>query len=56
MLRYLPNPPNRDSLRGLEGAAAVQYFAGLRHLILPGVPDDLRSDHRGDARRGGPGT
>lgn len=33
---------NRDSLRGLEGSAAVGYFRGLAKLLSPSVPDSLR--------------
>src|SRR5690606_35248334 len=36
----------RDSLRGLEGSAAVHYFAALRKLVGPQVSDALRSDRR----------
>ena len=42
----IPSAGDRDSLRGLEGAAAVQYFAALRKLLGPQVHDDLRSDSR----------
>lgn len=37
---------DRDSLRGLEGSAAVQYFEGLRHLLGEKVHDDLRFVNR----------
>jgi CRISPR-associated protein Cas1 len=37
---------NRDSLRGLEGTAAVHYFEGLRRLLGEQVPDELRSATR----------
>ena len=33
---------SRDSLRGHEGNASVHYFGGLRSLLGPQVPDDLR--------------
>ena len=33
---------DRDSLRGLEGSAAVGYFRGLAKLLAPSVPEDLR--------------
>ncbi len=33
---------DRDSLRGLEGSAAVGYFRGLAKLLAPSVPDSLR--------------
>jgi CRISPR-associated protein Cas1 len=32
---------NRDSLRGLEGSAAVGYFGGLARLISADVPESL---------------
>ena len=38
---------NRDSLRGLEGSAAVGYFSGLARLINPTVPESL---HYSDAK------
>lgn len=38
--------PDRDSIRGMEGAAAVQYFNGLRKLLGPQVHELLRSDSR----------
>lgn len=34
--------PDRDSLRGLEGSAAVGYFHGLAKLLAPRVPEPLR--------------
>ena len=34
--------PHRDSIRGLEGSAAVGYFRGLARLLGPDVPDPLR--------------
>lgn len=33
---------DRDSLRGLEGSAAVGYFRGLAKLLTPSVPESLR--------------
>jgi CRISPR-associated protein Cas1 len=33
---------SRDTLRGLEGSAAVGYFQGLSRLLVPSVPDALR--------------
>ena len=33
---------DRDSIRGLEGSAAVGYFRGLARLLGPGVPESLR--------------
>ncbi len=35
--------PNRDTLRGQEGAAAVHYFDGLRRLLDEQVPEALRA-------------
>lgn len=32
---------NRDSLRGVEGSAAVAYFQGLASLVAPSVPEAL---------------
>jgi CRISPR-associated protein Cas1 len=37
---------DRDALRGHEGAAAVHYFEGLRLLLGPQVPDELRWEAR----------
>jgi CRISPR-associated protein Cas1 len=37
---------DRDSLRGLEGSAAVGYFRGLGRLVGPNVPDSLRYSTR----------
>lgn len=34
--------PDRDSLRGFEGSAAVGYFRGLAKLLGPSVPESLR--------------
>jgi CRISPR-associated protein Cas1 len=46
LLQQIPEAGDRDSLRGLEGSAAVHYFAALRKLLGPQVPDSLRSDGR----------
>jgi len=46
LLAQIPTVDNRDSLRGLEGSAAVHYFASLRQLLRPQVPDELRADSR----------
>ena len=46
ILAGIPACPDRDALRGLEGSAAVYYFAALRRLLGPQVHDDLRSDGR----------
>jgi CRISPR-associated protein Cas1 len=45
-LRTCAGAGDRDSLRGHEGTAAVHYFAGLRALLGPQVPDELRSTTR----------
>ena len=45
-LHQIPEAADRDSLRGMEGMAAVHYFAALRLLLGPQVPDALRSDGR----------
>lgn len=45
-LHEIPRATERDSLRGMEGAAAVHYFAALRKLLGPQVPDALRSESR----------
>jgi CRISPR-associated protein Cas1 len=34
-LRALPEVPNLDSVRGVEGEAARQYFSGLNLLVRP---------------------
>jgi CRISPR-associated protein Cas1 len=44
ILARIPTAEDRDSLRGLEGSAAVHYFASLRNLLGPQVHDDLRSE------------
>jgi CRISP-associated protein Cas1 len=41
-LAQIPTAPDRDSLRGPEGSAAVGYFRGLARLLSPSVPDSLR--------------
>jgi CRISP-associated protein Cas1 len=46
LLADIPACPSRDSLRGLEGSAAVHYFAALRQLLGPQVHDHLRADSR----------
>jgi CRISPR-associated protein Cas1 len=45
-LEALARAPDRDSLRGHEGAAAVSYFRGLRALLSAQVPEELRSQTR----------
>jgi CRISPR-associated protein Cas1 len=41
-LASIDGAADRDSLRGLEGSAAVGYFRGLAKLLGPGVPESLR--------------
>lgn len=45
-LASLESAPNRDSLRGFEGSAAVGYFRGLDRLLSPTVPESLRYSAR----------
>jgi CRISPR-associated protein Cas1 len=45
-LRLAGTAPDRDSLRGHEGTAAVHYFEGLRALLGEQVPEELRSTTR----------
>jgi len=45
-LRKVHRAEDRDSLRGLEGAAAVQYFEGLRFLLRDEVDDEFRFERR----------
>jgi CRISPR-associated protein Cas1 len=45
-LRSAAATKDRDSLRGFEGTAAVHYFQGLRGLLGPQVPDELRAATR----------
>jgi CRISPR-associated protein Cas1 len=45
-LNGVADAADRDSLRGMEGAAAVHYFAGLRKLLGPQVAEPLHSDSR----------
>ena len=40
-LASIEQASDRDSLRGLEGSAAVGYFQGLSHLINSSVPESL---------------
>jgi CRISPR-associated protein Cas1 len=41
-LAQIEGVADRDSLRGMEGSAAVGYFRGLAKLLSPSVPDSLR--------------
>jgi len=45
-LAGIPTAPDRDSLRGQEGSAAVGYFRGLSRLLGRGVPESLRYSTR----------
>jgi CRISPR-associated protein Cas1 len=45
-LRALPNANNLDTLRGLEGEAARQYFSAMNHLIR----EDLRESFQMEGR------
>lgn len=45
-LRCVATAPDRNSLRGHEGTAAVHYFAGLRLLLGTQVPEELRAPTR----------
>jgi CRISPR-associated protein Cas1 len=40
-LAAIKTAASRDSLRGLEGSAAVGYFQGLAQLVSPSVPEPL---------------
>ena len=42
----IKDAPDRDSLRGFEGSAAVGYFQGLAQLISPTVPEPLHYSTR----------
>lgn len=45
-LRALPGAGDADTLRGLEGEAARQYFAALTHLVRMPVREAFRMDGR----------
>lgn len=45
-LRALPAAGDLDTLRGVEGEAARQYFAALNHLVRPAARADFRMDGR----------
>lgn len=45
-LRALPTAGDLDTLRGVEGEAARQYFAALNHLVRPVARDIFRMDGR----------
>lgn len=46
ILARIPDAGDADAVRGLEGAAAVSYFAGLREVLGPQVPEELRAASR----------
>ena len=46
LLARIPRAADADEVRGLEGAAAVEYFAALRSVLGPQVPEALRADGR----------
>ncbi|MCZ2342350.1 MAG: type I-MYXAN CRISPR-associated endonuclease Cas1 [Bacteroidales bacterium] len=43
LLSQIAQGTSRETLRGLEGASAVHYFAALRKLLGPQVPETLHS-------------
>ena len=45
-LRALPTAGDLDTLRGVEGEAARQYFAALNRLVRPAARDTFRMDGR----------
>jgi CRISPR-associated protein Cas1 len=45
-LRRIPAAASADTLRGLEGTAARNYFAALPELLITSTPDRLRPDGR----------
>ena len=45
-LRALPAASDPDTLRGIEGEAARQYFAALNHLVRPAAREVFRMDGR----------
>jgi len=45
-LRSVERASSLETLRGIEGSCARQYFGVLPELLLPGVPDELRPDGR----------
>ncbi|GIW83916.1 MAG: CRISPR-associated exonuclease Cas4/endonuclease Cas1 fusion [Gemmataceae bacterium] len=42
----IPHTSTLESLRGLEGAAATHYFAALRHLLAPQLPQAFHPSGR----------
>jgi CRISPR-associated protein Cas1 len=45
-LRALPSAPDLDTLRGLEGEAARQYFSGINLLVRPDLREAFFMDGR----------
>lgn len=46
LLSQIEKADDADVVRGLEGAAAAEYFAGLRSVLGPQVSDELRAASR----------
>ena len=46
VLKQVPLAQSLDSLLGFEGNLAALYFGALPCLIVPGIPPELRFDHR----------
>ncbi|MDY3562199.1 type I-MYXAN CRISPR-associated endonuclease Cas1 [Gemmata sp. JC673] len=46
LLGRIPGAAEAETVRGLEGAAAVEYFAALRSVLGPQVPEELRAASR----------
>src|SRR5207302_1425491 len=46
LLSRISDAADAESVRGLEGASAVEYFAGLRLVLGSQVPEELRSSNR----------
>ncbi len=46
LIEQIHTANNPDSLRGIEGMAAVHYFAALRQILTPQVPEEFRSTTR----------
>ncbi len=46
VLKQVPKAQSLDSLLGFEGNLAALYFGALPCLIAPGIPPELRFDHR----------
>lgn len=46
VLKQVPKAQSLESLLGFEGNLAALYFGALPCLIAPGIPPELRFDHR----------